>query len=94
MRKLSIPTRQFHIQLPEEEASRLELHLWSEAEQRIPYASRQRFIVERIREYFGRKGLDLGVYFQDLPPGSTVYGPPEYVERLQLALEDMILART
>lgn len=70
MRKLATPTRQFHIQLPEEEASRLELHLWSEAEQRIPYASRQRFIVERIREYFGRRTVDLAAYFPNLPAGT------------------------
>lgn len=87
MRKLATPTRQFHIQLPEEEASRLELHLWSEAEQRIPYASRQRFIVERIREYFGRAGLDLAAYFQDLPPGSMIYGDPSIINQLKAELE-------
>lgn len=76
MRKNATPTRQFHIMLPEEEASRLELHLWSEAEQRIPYAARQKFIVERIREFFGRQSLDLAAYFPNLPAGTFVlYGP-------------------
>lgn len=82
MRKLAVPNRQFKIMLPEEETARLELHLWSEAEQRIPYAARQRFIVERIQEYFARESLDLAA-FLGLPPGTVVYGDKHAIEHLK-----------
>jgi len=74
--------------LAEADAARLELHLYSEAEQRIPHAARQKFFTERMREFFGRKGLDLAPYFNGLPPGSIVYGSPALIEKLMLALED------
>ena len=89
----AVPSRNLHLMLAEEDAARLELHLWSEAEQRIPLASRQRFFTARIREFFARKSLDLAPYFSGLPSGSVVYGSPQLIERLQLALEDGILAR-
>jgi len=79
--------------LAEADAARLELHLYSEAEQRIPHAARQKFFTERMREFFGRKGLDLAPYFNGLPPGSIVYGSPALILRLQMSLEDAILSR-
>lgn len=38
--------------LPEDIWSRLTLHLYSELEGRVPVGAYQRFLVERIREYF------------------------------------------
>ena len=88
----AIPSRELSIMLDEQIATRLELHLWSEAEQRLPYAARQKFITARLREYFERKSLDLAPYFHDLPTGSQIHGSPAVVGRLQLALEDLVLA--
>ena len=80
-------SRDLHILLPPDLAARMELHLYSEAEQRIPYAEKQRFISQLMREFFGRASLDLGTYFHELPPGSTVHGIPPVVEALKEALE-------
>ena len=41
--------------LAEEDAARLELHLYSEAEQRIPYAARQKFFTQLLREFFEKR---------------------------------------
>ena len=37
--------------LPEDLRAKLDLHLWSELEQRVPVGAYQRFLVERIVEY-------------------------------------------
>jgi hypothetical protein len=72
--------------LADEDASRLELFLFSEAEQRIPHAARQKFFTERLREFFTRKPLDLALYMAEMPPGSIVYGPPALIEALKKRL--------
>ena len=69
--------------LAEEDAGRLELHLYSEAEQRIPHAARQRFFTERLREFFTWHRLDLALYVPSLPPGSIVQGPGPLIELLK-----------
>lgn len=84
--KNAIPSRNLHLMLAEEDATRLDLHLWSAAEQRIPHAARQRFFTARLREYFGRAHLDLAPYFPGLPSGSIVYGPPAVISQLAVAL--------
>lgn len=71
----AVPGRDVHVVLAEEDAARLELHLWSAAEQRIPYAARQRFFTERLKEFFSRQSIDLAAYFPNLPSGMfIVYG--------------------
>jgi hypothetical protein len=66
----------------------LELYLYSEAEQRIPFAAYQRFLVDRIREFFSRGTLDIAPYFTDIPPGSYIHGSPPVIEMLKKALEE------
>lgn len=73
--------------LAEADATRLELYLYSEAEQRIPHAARQKFFTERMKEFFGRGHVDLSVYFPALAPGSLVYGPQALVDHLRKILE-------
>ena len=89
----AVKTRDLHVCIPEEDAARLELFLWSEAAQRIPDGSKAAFVSRRIREFFARKSIDLALYFYDLPTGSYVYGPEPLVERLKLALNDMELVK-
>jgi hypothetical protein len=45
--------------LPEDIHGRLTLYLYSEAEGRVPKGSYQKFIVERINEFFSKK--DAGI---------------------------------
>jgi hypothetical protein len=82
----AFPAKKLHVAVPGELGSRLDLILYSEAEQRIPFASHQRFIVDRIREYFERDALDLALYRSDLPPESIVYGPRLVIEALKKIL--------
>ena len=58
--KNAIPSRNLHLMLAEEDATRLDLHLWSEAEGRIPHAARQKFFTQLLREFFTKqKGPDV-----------------------------------
>ena len=41
-----------HITLPEDLRARLDLHLWSDLEQRVPMGAYQRLIVGLLKEYF------------------------------------------
>lgn len=38
--------------LPEDIRAKLDLHLWSELEGRVPQGAYQKFLVERIQEFF------------------------------------------
>lgn len=82
------PARNIHVALPGDIWPRLELHLYSEAERRVPFAAYQRFLVERIREFFGRATLDVAPYFTEIPHDSYVYGPRPVIEMLKKALEE------
>ena len=73
--------------LPAEEFDRLDLHLWSDAEQRIPHAAKAKWVTDRVREFFANERLDLAVYFPELPPGSIVAGSPQVILALKQALE-------
>lgn len=46
--------RKLTLHLPEDVATRLELHLFSPGEGRIPQGAWQRFLVERINEFFAK----------------------------------------
>ena len=81
------PSQDLHIKLAGEDATKLELYLYSEAEQRVPFAARQRFFTERMREFFERASLDLALYFPALAPGSYVYSNQALVEHLKAILE-------
>lgn len=43
------------LHLPEDVRAKLDLHLYSEVEGRIPFGAYQRFLSERINEYFAQK---------------------------------------
>ena len=72
--------------LPEDLRAKLDLHLWSELEQRVPVGAYQRFLVERIVEYFNSTSLDIGEYL-GLPTSAWVRGTPAAIELLRNKLE-------
>lgn len=41
--------------LPEDVRAKLDLHLYSEVEGRVPFGAYQRFLVERIQEFFSER---------------------------------------
>lgn len=81
------PSRKLHVALPGDVWPKLDLFLHSEVEQRIPFAAYQKFLVERVREFFNRASLDLALYFPEMPPGTIVYGPRAVIELLKTELE-------
>lgn len=48
-----------HTTFPEDIRAKLDLYLYSEAEGRVPKGAYQRFIIERIRQFFSRDSLIL-----------------------------------
>lgn len=56
-RALIVRPRKLTIHLPEDVAVRLDLFLYSAAQQRIPFGSYQRFFVERVNEFLAQTKL-------------------------------------
>jgi len=73
-----------HLALPEDVRAKLDLHLFSPLEGRVPKGAYQAFFLERIANFFDSRRLDLSLY--GLPPGYYVRGPREMVERLEALL--------
>jgi hypothetical protein len=77
-----VPNRHIHTTLPAELATRLELYLWSESEQRVPWNAIQTFFVQRISEFFSTRTLDLSPYLGSLPGELVVSGNDATISRL------------
>ena len=73
--------------LPATVFAKMDLLLWSEAEQRVPYAARKDFIANLLREYFSDAKLNLAPYLHDAPPRCEVRGSPGTIALLKSALE-------
>lgn len=82
--KLTTPTRMVKIYLKQPLAAKVDLHLFSEAEGRIPYSAWAKFLEERISDYFESAPLDLAT----IAPGSAhIPSDTFYVRGLPQALE-------
>ena len=85
-RRNIIPSVVINLALPLNVHSRMTLHLYSELEGRVPFAAYQRFLSERIMEYFDSERLDVSE-LAGLPPGSSVIsGPPAAIAALRSIL--------
>jgi len=69
--------------LPEDIRAKLDLHLFSDFEGRVPKSAYQNFFIERIQEYFNSKVLDLGEYCHSPVGGLTVRGSPATISLLR-----------
>lgn len=65
------PNFELHTTLPARLAARVELLLFSEAEGRVPRGAWQKFLVERLTEYFHHRRVDVGVLI-NRPPGDVL----------------------
>ena len=67
--------------LPEDIRAQLDIHLFSDLEGRVPKGAYQQFFIERIREFFGSRTLNLADY---CPIGRPVIvrGTPEAIALL------------
>jgi uncharacterized protein YcgL (UPF0745 family) len=52
--KIIRPTR-LEVSIPEDLRARLDLYLYSEVENRVPFGAYQKFFVERMKEFFSEK---------------------------------------
>ena len=77
---------QLCVSLPETERARLDLHLWSEVEGRVPKGAYQSFLVARLREFFSWRSLDLAPFLGSLPGERIIRGSPETIAALEAAL--------
>jgi hypothetical protein len=66
---------------PEDIRLKLDLYLFSQAEQRVPKGAYQTFLLERIRKFFANRQLQL-------PSGAWVEGPPEAIAFIEELLSD------
>jgi hypothetical protein len=64
---------------PEDVMTRLELHLFSDVEGRVPHGAYQQFLCDRIREFFDSRAYDTG--------HGVVRGTAEAIEFVKLSLE-------
>lgn len=71
-------TARLHISLDAKLKTRIDLLLYSEVEQRIPYSSWGVFIEARLREWLEWKNTPLEPY--GFPPGYFITGPEEMVQ--------------
>jgi hypothetical protein len=79
------PTR-LELQLPESERAWLDLHLWSEVENRVPFGAHRAWFLARLQEYRAWLVLDLAPH--GFPPGMYVKGPEEVIRRLEARLTE------
>ena len=83
--KLIEPKAHLHITICPRLRTQLDTAVWSDLEGRIPAGALQRFIEERLREYFAQTRLDLQQFH---PTGGVVSGMPETIETLRVLLEE------
>jgi hypothetical protein len=82
-----IPSIQLNVALPEDVHTQLTLHLFSELEGRVPLGAYQRFITERIREYFQHRRLDLAPFANCDPGLFEVSAAPASLSALERLLK-------
>lgn len=86
-RKELDPRVPLFLMLPASVRTRLDLHLFSELEGRVPQGSYQQFFLERIREFFDSRRLDLSPFGL---PGYYVFGPKGMIEGLEQLLKEKL----
>lgn len=85
-----IPTVKLNLKLPEDIRTRLDIHLYSELEGRVPQGHYQAFFIERCREFFEGRRLDLAPYIPGLAPSTFhVFGTPEAISLLESTLKGL-----
>lgn len=64
---------QLTVALPADIRARLDLHLWSDLERRVPHGAYAKFLTQLLREYFDARN----------PINSSPIGPPEETDHVQ-----------
>ena len=82
-----IPCTPLNTSLPVDVRARLDLHLFSDVEGRVPKGAYQRLLTELINQYLDNRVLDLAPYFGTLPEEAIVRGSSSVIARLKQAFE-------
>lgn len=83
------PMRRLHTSLDADLLTRLDLHLWSALESRVPHGAYQEFLTARITEWFNRATIDLAMYIPGIRQGAyVVQGTPASIARLHAHLTE------
>lgn len=82
---MSRKTVLLHVALPSDVRALMDLHLYSEVEERIPKGSHAAFLSARVREFFEWRTLDLALY--GMPQGYFVRGPKDMIDFLERKLK-------
>ena len=85
-----VPSIMLNVALPAPVHTALTLHLFSELEGRVPLGAYQRFLCERIQEFFRHRRLDLAPWAGTDPGAFVVSGAPEALCVLEKALKGEI----
>jgi len=85
--KNAVPSTLLNVAIPEDIRGRLDLHLFSELEGRVPHGAYSRFIVDQLKGFFSDKRIDLALYVPGVPNGTLVRGSPEVVALLEEILD-------
>jgi hypothetical protein len=86
--KLAVPSRSLNTHLDEALMARLDLELFSPLESRVPKGAYQKFLNDRLREYFATRTLDLAPFLGTLPGEVQVRGSEFAIERLASLLKE------
>ena len=82
-----VPPKLLNLSLPEDLHATLTLHLYSDLEGRVPHGAYSKFFAERIREFLGRRELDLAPYANVDEGAAIVSAPVETISLLQRLLK-------
>lgn len=80
-------TVSIHTFISEDLRAKLDLHLYSDLEGRVPNGAYRRFLEDRIKEFFERAQLDVSQFTGAAVGNDKVYGAPVVIEHLKQYLE-------
>ncbi len=83
----TVPTLATNVHFPEPVRARMDLHLFSEVEGRVPLGAYQRFLTPLVQDFFETTLLDLAPYLNTQPGEAYVRGKPAVIEALKRTLE-------
>ena len=83
----TVPTVATNIHFPEPVRARMDLHLFSEVEGRVPLGAYQRVLTPLVQDFFDTQLLDLAPYLNTLPGQAYIRGKPDVIEALKRKLE-------
>lgn len=77
-----IPTIQLNVMIPQDLVMQMNLELYSELEQRVPFGAQQRLLTALLRAYFSEQSLDLAPWLRTPSGVFVVKAVPEVLTAL------------